>query len=157
MKVGFSLSGNQNKTNVSLGNQYGIIYDALLQAPDAAVYNADGSFAGPVVVNGVAQGYPNPLALSSLITNYVTRTNVQGNIYANVSFLKDFTIHSEVDGNFDWTQAHIFNPTYSYGAAGSVPAFTNSLNSLLFNNDYDTYWSWLEHLNYNHTFGGSTA
>ena len=153
LKVGSSLTANQNKTNVSLGNQYGIIYDALLQAPDAAIYNADGSFAGPVVVNGVAQGYPNPVALASLVSNYLVRTNIQGNLYGDIRFLKDFTLHSEVDGNFNWTQSHIFNPTYSYGASGSVPAFTNTQNALLFDNTYDTYWSWLEHLSYTHTFG----
>lgn len=153
LKVGSSLTANQNKTNVSLGNQYGIVYNALLEAPDAAVYNADGTFAGPVVVNGVVEGGQNPLEQASIITNYLVRTNVQGNLYGDIKFLRDFTIHSELDGNFDWTQSHIFLPTYSYGAEGSTPAFANTQNALLFNNDYDTYWSWLEHLNYNHTFG----
>ncbi len=45
-KVGASISANQNYSDIGLGNSYGIIYNALLQAPDAAVYNADGSFAG---------------------------------------------------------------------------------------------------------------
>lgn len=75
-KIGSSLSLNQNKTNVSLGNSYGIIYNALLQAPDAAVYNADGSFAGPVVVNGTVQGGQNPVQQSTVITNYLVRSNV---------------------------------------------------------------------------------
>lgn len=152
LRVGASLTGNRNKTNVSLGNQYGIIYDALLGAPDGSIYNADGSFSGPVLVNGVPEGYPNPIALSSLVTNYLIRTNVQGSAYADLKVHHDFTLHSEMDGNFNWTQAHIFDPTYSYGASGQVPAFTNTQNALLFNNDYDSYWSWLEHLTYSHTF-----
>jgi TonB-linked SusC/RagA family outer membrane protein len=152
LKVGSSLTGNQNKTNVSLGNQYGIIYNALLEAPDAAVYNADGSFAGPVVVNGTVEGGQNPVQQASIITNYLTRTNVQGNLYGDIKFLKDFTLHSELDGNADWTQAHIFYPTFSYGATGSAPAYANTQNALLFNNDFDTYWNWTEHLNYSHTF-----
>lgn len=154
LKVGASITGNRNLTNVSLGNQYGIVYLALLQGPDGPVYNADGTFAGPAIINGVSQGYANPIALASLITNYITRTNAQGSMYADVKFLKDFTVHSELDGNFDWTQAHIFVPTYSYGQTGFPPAYDNTQNKLLFNNDYDSYWSWLEHLNYSHTFGG---
>lgn len=154
LKVGSSITANQNKTNVSLGNQYGIIYNALLEAPDAPVYNPDGSFAEPVVINGVTEGGQNPIAQASIVANYITRTNIQGNLYAEVKFLKDFTVHSELNGNFDWNQAHIFNPTYSFGAAGSATAYFNTQNALLFNNDYDSYWSWLEHLNYNHTFGG---
>ncbi len=152
LKVGSSLTANQNKTNVSLGNQYGIIYNALLEAPDAAIYNADGSFAGPVVVNGTVEGGQNPVQQASIITNFITRTNVQGNLYTEIKFLKDFTLHSELDGNADWTQAHIFYPTFSYGATGSAPAYANTQNALLFNNDFDTYWNWTEHLNYNHTF-----
>ena len=152
LKVGSSITANQNKTNVSLGNQYGIIYNALLEAPDAAVYNADGSFAGPVVVNGTIEGGQNPVQQASIITNYLTRTNVQGNLYGDIKFLRDLTLHSELDGNADWTQAHIFYPTFSYGATGSAPAYANTQNALLFNNDYDTYWNWTEHLNYNHTF-----
>ncbi|HSC39698.1 MAG TPA: SusC/RagA family TonB-linked outer membrane protein, partial [Chitinophagaceae bacterium] len=61
LKVGGSISANQNKANIGLGNSYGIIYNALLQAPDAAVYNADGSYAGPAVVNGTIQGGLNPV------------------------------------------------------------------------------------------------
>jgi TonB-linked SusC/RagA family outer membrane protein len=152
-KIGSSISLNQNKTNVSLGNSYGIIYNALLQAPDAAVYNADGSFAGPVVVNGTVQGGQNPVQQSTVITNYLVRSNVQGSLYGDIKFLKDFTLHSEVDGNFNWTQSKIFYPTFSYGAAGSPPAYQNTQAALLFNNDFDNYWNWLEHLNYNHSFG----
>jgi TonB-linked SusC/RagA family outer membrane protein len=116
------------------------------------VYNADGSFAGPVVVNGTVEGGQNPVQQASIITNYLTRTNVQGNLYGDIKFLKDFTLHSELDGNADWTQAHIFYPTFSYGATGSAPAYANTQNALLFNNDFDTYWNWTEHLNYSHTF-----
>ena len=156
-RIGTSLSADQNKTNVSLGNNYGLIYNALLEAPDAQVYNADGTFAGPVVVNGQNQGSANPIAQASLLTNNLVRTNVQGNIHGDIKFLKDFVLHSEVDGNFDWTQSHIFYPTFSYGASGSAPAYSNTLASLLFNNDYDSYWNWDETLNYNHTFGEKHA
>jgi TonB-linked SusC/RagA family outer membrane protein len=157
LKVGTSITSNQNKTNVSLGNSYGIIYNALLEAPDAAVYNADGTFAGPVVVNGTVQGGQNPVQQASIITNNLVRSNLQGSLYGDIKFLNDFTLHSEVDGNFDWTQSKIFYPTFSYGAEGSAPAYVNTQAALLFNNDNDTYWSWLEHLNYNHTFGDKSV
>jgi TonB-linked SusC/RagA family outer membrane protein len=156
-RIGTSVSADQNKTNVSLGNNYGLIYNALLQAPDAPVYNADGTFAGPVVVNGQVQGGQNPIAQASLLTNYLVRTNVQGNLHGDIKFLKDFTLHSEMDGNFDWNQSHLFKPTYSYGAAGSAAAYVNTNASLYFSNDYDSYWNWDETLNYTHTFGDKHA
>ncbi len=122
-KMGTSITANQNFSNIGLGNSYGIIYNALLQAPDAAVYNADGSFAGPAVVNGTIEGGLNPVQQAMNITNTLRRTNVQGNLYGDILFTKDLTLHSEIDGNFDWSEAKTFKPTYSYGATGSSVAF----------------------------------
>ena len=151
-KVGTSISANQSFENIGLGNSYGIIYNALLQAPDAAVYNADGSFAGPAVVNGTIQGGRNPVQQALSITNTLRRSNVQGNLYGDITIAHDFTLHSEINGNFDWSEAKTFLPTYSYGATGSSAAFVNTQASLNEYNAFDNYWSWVEHLNYNHTF-----
>ena len=156
-KVGTSISANQNKSNIGLGNSYGIIYNALLQAPDASVYNADGSYAGPIKVNGTVQGGLNPVQQAYSITNSLSRSNLQGSFYGDILFTKDLTLHSEIDGSFDWSNAKAFLPTYSYGATGSDPAFVNTLASL---NEYNTtgvFWNWLEHLNYNHTFNDKHA
>ena len=152
-KVGTSISANQSNQNIGLGNSYGIIYNALLQAPDAAVYNADGSFAGPAVVNGTIEGGRNPVQQALSITNTLLRSNVQGNMYGDIQFTKDLTLHSEIDGNFDWSNAKTFLPTYSYGATGSTAAFVNTQAQLNEYNASDSYWNWVEHLNYSHTFG----
>lgn len=152
-KAGTSVSGSQTNEMIGLGNSYGIIYNALLQAPDAPVYNADGSFAGPVVINGTVEGGQNPVQEALNITNTLVRSNFQGSLYGDILFNKDFTLHSEIDGNFDWNEARTFFPTYSYGATGSASAFINSQAVLNVYNARDNYWNWIEHLNYNHTFG----
>jgi TonB-linked SusC/RagA family outer membrane protein len=152
-KVGTSISANQSNANIGLGNSYGIIYNALLQAPDAAVYNADGSYAGPAVVNGTIQGGRNPVQQALSITNTLRQSNVQGNFYGDILFIKGLTLHSEVDGNFNWSAAKTFLPTYSYGATGSSAAFVNTQAQLSEYNSSDTYWNWVEHLNYSRTFG----
>lgn len=152
-KAGTSVSANQSFENIGLGNSYGIIYNALLAAPDQAVYNADGSYAGPAVVNGTIEGGRNPVQEALNITNTLLRSNVQGNLYGDIQFTKDLTLHSEIDGNFDWSAAKTFLPTYSYGATGSSAAFVNTQAALNEYNASDNYWNWVEHLNYNHTFG----
>ena len=152
-RAGTSISANQSNENIGLGNSYGIIYNALLQAPDAAVYNADGSYAGPAVVDGNIEGGRNPVQQALSITNTLLRSNVQGSAYGDILFNKDFTLHSEIDGNFDWSAAKTFLPTYSYGATGSSAAFVNTQAVLNEYNASDNYWNWVEHLNYNHTFG----
>ena len=154
-KVGTSISANQSFENIGLGNSGGLVYNALLAAPDQAVYNADGSYAGPSVVAGTIEGGRNPIQQALSITNTLQRSNVQGNFNADILFTKDISLHSEIDGNFDWSDAKTFLPTYSYGATGSSVAYVNTQAEL---NEYDaddTYWNWVEHLNYNHTFGKS--
>lgn len=151
-KVGTSFSASQSASDIGLGNSYGIIYNAILQAPDASVYNADGSFAGPAVVNGQIEGGRNAVQQALSITNTLGRSNAQGNIYGDIKFPLDITLHSEIDGNFDWSQAKTFLPTYSYGATGSSAAFVNTQAVLNEYNASDNYWNWDESLNYNHTF-----
>lgn len=152
-KAGTSISASQSNANIGLGNSYGIIYNALLQAPDAAVYNADGSFAGPAVSNGTILGGLNPVQQALNITNTLLRSNVQGNMYGDIHFTKDLYLHSEINGNFDWSNAKAFLPTYSYGATGSSAAFVNTQAVLTEYNGSDNYWNWGEQLHYDHTFG----
>jgi TonB-linked SusC/RagA family outer membrane protein len=155
--VGTSISANQSFQNIGLGNSYGLIYNALVAAPDQAVYNADGSFAGPAVVNGTAEGGLNPVQQALNITNTLKKSNVQGNLHGDINFTRDLSLHSEIDGNFDWSDAKTFKPTYSYGATGSGIAFVNNLAQLQEYDVSDDYWNWVENLNYNHTFGKSVV
>ncbi|WP_259071659.1 SusC/RagA family TonB-linked outer membrane protein [Mucilaginibacter sp. X4EP1] len=154
LRVGTSIAANQSNENIGLGNASGLVYNALLAAPDAAVYNADGSFAAPYTPpGGLPEGGPNPVQQGLNITNTVNRSNIHGNLYGDIKFTKDLTLHSEIDGNFDWSKAKAFEPTYSYGATGSTPAFENQQAALQEYDASDNYWNWVEHLDYNHTFG----
>jgi len=154
LKAGTSISANQSNESIGLGNASGLVYNALLAAPDAPVYNADGSFAAPFTPpGGLPYGGPNPVQQGLSLTNTVNRSNAHGNVYGDIKFTKDLTLHSEIDGNFDWSKAKAFEPTYSYGATGSTPAFQNQQAVLQEYDANDNYWNWVEHLDYNHTFG----
>ncbi|MGZ3752142.1 MAG: SusC/RagA family TonB-linked outer membrane protein, partial [Mucilaginibacter sp.] len=145
---------SQSDENIGLGSNTGIIYNALLSTPDAPVYNADGTFAGPTVTpGGLVLGGPNPVQQALSLTNYFLRNNVQGSFYGDMNFAKGLSLHSEINGNFDWSNAKTFQPTYSYGSTGSGSAFTNATARLNEYNASDNYWSWVEHLNYNRKFG----
>ncbi|WP_448697486.1 SusC/RagA family TonB-linked outer membrane protein [Mucilaginibacter sp. AW1-3] len=155
LKMGTSIGATRSDQQVGLGSNTGIVYNALLAAPDAPVYNADGSFAGPAVVNGTIQGGPNPVQQALNISNNTTRSEINGNVYADIKFFKDLSLHSELGGDFNWANGQTFNPTYSYGATGSAPAFGNAtavLNRAITNS---VYWSWKEYFNYSHTWGKS--
>ena len=155
-KAGASVSASQSNQNIALGNSYGLIYNALLQAPDASVYNADGSFAGPAVVNGTIEGGLNPVQQALNITNSLKKSNEQGSLYGDIKLPLGLSLHSEFDASLDWSINKLFLPTYSYGATGSSAAYVNTQATLQTMNWQDDYWSWVEHLNYNRTFGKST-
>jgi TonB-linked SusC/RagA family outer membrane protein len=156
LKIGSVFGASRSDENVGLGNNTGIIYNALLAAPDQAVYNADGSYSGPAYVNGQFQGGPNPVQQALSVSNNLVRSNINGSMYADIKFFKDLTLHSEIDGDFNWANGQTFNPTYSYGAADATninQTFHNdnaTLNRAITNS---TYWSWKEYFNYAHTWG----
>ncbi|HZY35026.1 MAG TPA: TonB-dependent receptor [Mucilaginibacter sp.] len=153
LKIGTVFGASRSDENVGLGSNTGIIYNALLAAPDQAVYNADGSFAGPAVSGGTVEGGPNPVFQALNIANTLTRSEVNGNVYAEIKFFQDLSLRSELDGDFNWANGQTFNPTYAYGATGTGPTFGNATATLNREITNSTYWSWKEYFTYNHTWG----
>ena len=147
LKVGTTISGSRSFQNTSLSNNTGIIYTALLSAPDQVVRNADGSFAGPQADQ--IGGQINPVAQALQITNTLSRSNFNGSLYADLKIMKDLTLRSELNGDFNFSYAKLFRPTYNYG-----PRFINPTASLQEYNTNSTFWSWKEYLTYTHTFAG---
>ncbi|MFC4212336.1 SusC/RagA family TonB-linked outer membrane protein [Pedobacter lithocola] len=146
LKVGLSLSGSRSNENQGLSNNTGIVYNALLSAPDQAVRNPDGSFAGPIPNSNQQGGQINPVAQSLEITNVLNRSNLNGALYGEIKFSKDLTLRSEVNGDFNYSAARVFVPTYQYGIYGNATARLQEYNS------NTTFWGWKEYLTYAHTF-----
>ena len=144
LKSGINMYGSRTNENVGIGTNNGIIYNALLSAPDQTVYNADGSFTGPTadqtggVINAVAQ------ALS--LTNTLSRNSLGGNIYADVTISKDLKFRTEFGGYYNWSNNKIFNPSYAWGTYVNPTA---NLSSYWLQS---TFWNWKQYLTYSHTF-----
>ncbi|AYD47085.1 SusC/RagA family TonB-linked outer membrane protein [Arachidicoccus soli] len=158
LKIGANIGANRSNQNTGLGDNTGIIYDALLAAPDQPIYNADGSFSGPQVSStGQVEGGVNPIQQAKNITNNLIRNEVNGNMFADINFIKDLYLHSEVSGDFNWGDNYTFRPTYSYGMTGTPTNTwqTNSQATLQRRLNNSVYWSWKEYLNYDHTWGKS--
>lgn len=148
LKVGSTIGASRTNQNIGLGSNTGIVYNALSSAPDNPIYNADGSFAGPSLdQGGLAQGTINPVAQALSLTNTLLSNNVNGSMYADLRFFKDLTLRSELNGDFNWSEAQTFKPTYVWGAFSNQTARLDQYNS------NSTYWGWKEYLNYSHTFG----
>ena len=145
LTFGSTVSGSRSNQNTSLSNNTGIIYTALLSAPDQAVYNADGSFAGPQA--GQIGAQINPVAQALLITNTLGQDNFNASFYSDLKFIPDLTLHSEFDADINSSVAKYFNPAFDYDPLHDVP--TATLQEYRTNS---TYWSWKEYLTYHHVF-----
>jgi TonB-linked SusC/RagA family outer membrane protein len=147
LKFGAVIGGTRSEENRGLSDNGGIVYTALLSAPDVAVRNPDGSFAGPITTGPNATGGTiNPVAQALSLTNTLVRHNINSSLYADLKIYRDLTLRSEVNGDFNWSKALQFNPTYAWGD------FVNKTATL--NESWQTqiYWGWKEYFSYNHTF-----
>lgn len=147
MNVGISLTGSRTNEQLTLNNSSnGIISLSLLNNPATAVYNPDGSFAGPVTADEIAFGLRNPIAEALSIQNNLKRNRLLGNIYAEFDINDHFTFRSEFGGDFGNNLSDRFQPTFTYGA---ISRGINQLNIRRENNDF---WLVKNLLTYQNTF-----
>lgn len=125
LKVGAYITGAITNEDITLnGQQNGIVSTSLLQNPDLAVRNLDGSYAGaPANNQGVA--YINPVALALTKSNELVRKNFLGNVYAEVSLFKGLTYRFELGANTEFSENDEFLPTYQWGSFGNEFADLN--------------------------------
>lgn len=150
-----SISGTAEKLSI---NEDNIISTAIRQSPNAPVYNADGTFGGPqdVPLPGSSGGFSaqitNPVALAYTNTNNFNRLSTFGTIYADLTFLKDFTLHGEFNGTYGNDTRSIFRPSYSFGSNELTAGARNpiSTSERYAGNSYN--WTANQRLNYSKKF-----
>ncbi len=147
VNVGMSLTASRTKDELTLNNaSNGIIGLSLLNNPATAVFNPDGSFAGPVTDDEIAFGIRNPIAEALSIKNELTRNRLLGNIFAEFNITKNLTFRTELGGDFGNNLSDRFQPTFSYGA---INRGVNQLNIRRENNDF---WVVKNLITYDNTF-----
>ncbi|MET4080267.1 TonB-linked SusC/RagA family outer membrane protein [Pedobacter sp. UYP30] len=151
-KLGSSITLNRTNQNVGASNNDGIVYTALLNAPDQAPRNPDGSFTvAPASYGSGAIISPIALALSN--TNNLVRNNVNANFYSDIKFFKDLTLRSEIGGYYNFSNSKLFNPLITV-VDPLNPGFIygNGVAKLSERWDQGLGFNWKEYFSYNHTF-----
>lgn len=148
LKIGTSLQLANIRENVNTTNS-NVINTALSQTPDIAVKNADGSWGGAFNPNGWVNSTVNPYAIALINKDQANRNQLFGNLYAEISFLKDFLLRNEVTASFSTASEDIFNPTYKFGLV------ERTINSARFNFAQSTYTTLRNYLSYSRTIGTS--
>lgn len=125
-KVGVNIAGGITNEKFTLnGQQNGIVSTSLLVAPDVAVRNLDGTYAGPPV-NESSISFINPVALAMSRTNKLVRKNFMANFYAEAKLFKGLDYRFELGANTEFSDNTEFNPTFAWGSAVNENAILNT-------------------------------
>lgn len=147
LKIGANMTAARTDERITLnGNRNGIVSLSLLQAPEVAVRNPDGSFAGPPLDPSANEGSINPVALALSITNKLRKHSFLGNIFTEFSITDNLKFRNEIGGNFDFFTNSIFTPTYQWGR------FINDNATLQEKRAENQFWIIKNYFNFNKTF-----
>ncbi len=137
------------KINPIFGNQSegSPFTTAFRESPIIPVYDIAGNFAGTKSQDlGNSQ---NPYAnVYRTANNKNNDWSVSGNIFAEVDFLKHFTVRTSFGGAFDNYYYYNFNYTAYENAEGNTAA-----NSFTEGAGYNSNWTWTNTLAYSNSFG----
>lgn len=134
--MGFNSSVEKRVPNDN--NIYGYMLPALLNNPDANMYNEDGTYA--VLLFG------NPASLANEYINTIKTNRFTGNAFAELNLAKGLSLRSTFGADVLDSREKVYESVYTYAGAGSNGrAMAATVN----------YTSWINEnlLLYNNTFG----
>ena len=142
LKMGINFAFSESRQTLTISDE-SLIRTALLQSPNVAVRNPDGSFDGPDTDEFVQT---NPIGMALLNDNRNEKMNIRANTYAEATILKGLTYKTELSFDYGITNTYKFTPSYQFGA------IVNENRSGAYSKSYNKYWSWRNIVNYNRTF-----
>lgn len=142
IKVGHNLTGARFKQ----ANAAGVVNTVLRAWPTSVPFSEDNTFAE-------VMGSGNALAALEYNNNDDTRTQIVGNFYTEINFLKDFTFRSSYGVDVNFGENIGFTPVFEV-----APQQRNLESNLSITERNSTRWFWENTLNYTkeldrHRFG----
>ncbi len=96
IKVGVSANASRSIQNVTLADAAeGTIWWGTVQSPLIPVKNLDGTWGGGQTIAGFQYGQDNPIARSYYRGNKSTSSQVFGQLYADIEFMKGLSLRNE--------------------------------------------------------------
>ncbi|GAA5028245.1 SusC/RagA family TonB-linked outer membrane protein [Marivirga lumbricoides] len=149
LKIGNNLSINRSFQRVVRNDDRGgLVMNSLRQSPELPVRYSDGSFAGPVGNLGSGGNEAtNPVALAEINNATTQRSQLLGNLFAEIKFVEGLTFKSELGYDLGFGKIASFAPAFELGA------ITETLNRSFKQQEQSYYWNIKNYLTYNKTFG----
>ena len=144
---GNTLTASSSNQRIPLNDAAsGVVALALRQSPDVPVRMSDGSWGGPSTGVGPTNA-ANPVAWANIRSATLRTSNVLGNLYGEINFLKDFKLRNEIGYNFYLGRRASFNPIYQMGNLVNDNGASYKVNSNSF------YWILKNYLTYTKDIG----
>jgi len=113
LKMGVNLAYTNSNDDLKLADSdEGLITYSLTTVPSIPIYNIDGGY------SSISQeGYtnPNPIAMAMSDEILLNRQKLTGNIFFDVKFYKDLTLHTEVGFDVNSSKGETYEPMISLG------------------------------------------
>ncbi len=125
LKVGVNTTGILSNSNDAPG---GIFYSLFNSAPIVPAFYADGSYGDPADYNIASANQKNPQENIDYFNNTTKTWKLNGNVYADIKFLKSFTFHSSAGGDFEQSEGKGYTPFTNYNY---IPVALRTTHSVL--------------------------
>jgi TonB-linked SusC/RagA family outer membrane protein len=126
------------------------IRSAMAANPVIPVFNADGSYAGPI---GQAQWYGdviNPVAKAKLVENSTQGYNVLGSVYAEIKFLPELTFKSTAGIQASFWNTRTWSPKYNYQPIAQPSSYLAEQYNKSLTYNLDNYLTYDKFFNQDH-------
>lgn len=145
LKIGLSATYSATTDDLKLADSdQGLINYSLTTLPDIPIYNIDGSYA-----TVVREGYtnPNPVALAMMDEIILDRQKLQGNIFFEVTPIKNLVWHAELGYDLSWSKGERYKPMVDLGG-WQRPANESSIQK-----NSNSFWQLKNYITYSGNIG----
>lgn len=138
LQIGTSLNLSRADERLTV-SEADLVNLAIRQSPDIPVRSPDGSWGGPSQSEFTLE---NPVAMAQIVDDTRHRREILGSIYADVNFLDNLSLRSELNVSYNFTNRNQFTPTYEFNAR------TNELNESTRSRSSSEFWQSKTYLTY---------
>ncbi|MCH5234409.1 MAG: TonB-dependent receptor [Muribaculaceae bacterium] len=141
LKLGLSATYSDTNEDLKLADgEQGIINYSLTTVPDIPIYDIDGNYSSVV-----REGYtnPNPVALAMLDDINLHRQKLTGNVFFDVTPIKNLTWHAEFDYDVSASKGDRYKPMVDLGN------WVRSSNSSSIQKNSSFFWAVKNYVSYN--------
>lgn len=145
LKLGLSATySNTYQRLLKADQEDGVITYALTTRPDTPIYDINGGYTS-ISQQGVSN--PNPVALALMDDILYKQNLLTGNVFAEVTPIKNLVWHTEVGYSFNWDRGEVFKPTVDLGS------WTRTKNYNSIQKSTGSFVQFKNYLTYNGSFG----